>query len=349
MQTKRTAYGAPPIIRERIPTVLVDMRIQAYVINLDKDSERLNSVKPELAKFNLPFQKIIGVPGSALHRDEKQRLASTLCNAFCTPSMIGCAASHLKTWKTFLHESSGDVALICEDDIRVMQDARRQLHNALKEVPSTFDLLYAGCLQCHPTSSSWSAALFRILTAGKIGNEKSEILTQSIYVPQLALGTHCYLVSRRGAKKLIAIFEQNISYHVDVQINANFRDLEVYAMHPPVAHQTFATNSSNNVSQYPALLNSAIKNWTQGGIPGPYVMSAPGGQVFGCVVTNWLVALCFVSVLMGLCARKRSDVWYGMVVITLVVTIPDILSKSMKNHWHFPLLMWGSYAGIKNI
>ena len=314
------------------------MKIQGYLINLDRDSARLTEVQSELKKLSFPFQRIAGVLGTDLDPADRKRMTSAFCDLFCTPSMIGCAASHLKTWRLFLVNQDIDFALICEDDIRFTDDCQERLHTAMSALPASFDILYGGCLQCHPTESSWTARLFQKLSFDGVGRKDSVVLSPDLYIPRIALGLHCYLISKEGAQKLIALFDDYIAYHVDVQINASFDKLNILAIYPPIAYQKFELGDSSNVSSYPILLNKAIQNWNQGGISGPYVMSAPGGQVLGCVVTNWLVVLCFVATVLGLFSRRYSQIPNLLIgLLLLLIILPDVAAGSMKGHWHFPI------------
>src|SRR5690349_6059563 len=98
-------------------------RTAVYLINLDKDEARYKNVIPQLKKLGLPITRVPGVHGRDLTSNERASLTTSLCNAFCTPSMIGCAASHLKAWKLFLQSDQAAV-LICEDDIALVDDCR---------------------------------------------------------------------------------------------------------------------------------------------------------------------------------------------------------------------------------
>ncbi|KAJ3278267.1 hypothetical protein HK104_002510 [Borealophlyctis nickersoniae] len=217
--------GALPWLKAKLAdhhrtVIALLMIIGVYVINLDKDAERLRRVLPELKKLRLPVKRVPGVNGKSLDARELGKMSTWFCRNFCTPGMVGCAASHLKTWKAFL-ASDWDLAVVCEDDVRLAGDCRKRLEAVLVEVPEDFDLLYGGCLHCHPDGAeqSWSSFFFNVATAGKMYNAKHRVLSKNLYVPKVALGTHCYVVSRKGAKRLVELMDGRINYHVDVQMN----------------------------------------------------------------------------------------------------------------------------------
>lgn len=247
--------------------------------------------------------------------------------------MIGCAASHIRAWETLL-QSQADAALVCEDDILVSADAPRTLRTALRHVPPDFHILYGGCFHCHPDGKrTLFGSLFQLLTAGRVGLPRTEVVTDDLYVPHLAIGTHCYVVSRSGAIELLRRFKGNVQYHLDVQINLHFKDLKVFAIREPVAHQSHEL-SSNTVQSHPVLLNSIATHFKEGGVPGNHIMTAPAGQVGGCVLNNWLLFCVITSFFAPTMV---------VIVFALAVTVPDLYLRTFSGQWHFPVTMCFSH------
>ena len=94
-----------------------------YVINLDRDAERLESVRGNLAALGLSFERIPAVIGKELpdwrsyvdmetyawrNRQDEPR-----------PGEVGCYLSHLKAMETFLR-TDAPWCVILEDDVEVL-------------------------------------------------------------------------------------------------------------------------------------------------------------------------------------------------------------------------------------
>ena len=307
-----------------------------YVINLDKDSDRLANIRTELSKLQITFKRIPAVYGRTLTSAEKKGMTTGFCHNFCTPAMIGCAASHLKSWETFL-ESDEDSALICEDDVTFTENCQSRLQSAIKQLPRDFDLLFAGCMQCTPHKSKTSlVSKFLQLMTPNLGNTEIRWIGSNVYVPHVALGLHCYLISRAGARKLVSLLKNRINYHVDFQINQSFGRMNVYAMHPPIAYQPLASDVSHTVDAYPIIPNRLVRDMDQGGHSGSYVMSVPMLQVAGMQVNMWLVTFSILALSMSLIKdAKRSLTFLAMLVS--IITVPDFFKGTIKGHWHFPV------------
>ena len=89
--------------------------IDIYVINLEKDVDRLEKIT-EALKPN-QFTRIQGVYGKDLDVTQIDDVFYT--SQYLTPkSAIGCALSHRKALSHFLQHSNKDYVLILEDDFQ---------------------------------------------------------------------------------------------------------------------------------------------------------------------------------------------------------------------------------------
>jgi len=93
------------------------------------------------------------------------------------------------------------------------------------------------------------------------GSKRSD----SIIVPDGALGTHAYIITRQGAQALINAIEGEIFQHIDfcIQYFASNQTLKTYALSSRIAYQTSTdgTSQSSNVSnKHPCILNSLLSN-----------------------------------------------------------------------------------------
>jgi hypothetical protein len=73
------------------------------------------------------------------------------------------------------------------------------------------------------------------------GGRKPRRVTEHVYVPHRAFGTHAYALSKRGATKLLALAPV-ATLHVDAVI-WGIPSLNLYCVHPQLAHQVFADST----------------------------------------------------------------------------------------------------------
>jgi glycosyl transferase family 25 len=76
-----------------------------YVINLDRDTERMASIRDNLTRLGLGFERLPAVMGKDVPEWEKL--------------VVGCYLSHLKAMETFL-KTDAPWCVILEDDVEVL-------------------------------------------------------------------------------------------------------------------------------------------------------------------------------------------------------------------------------------
>jgi glycosyl transferase family 25 len=98
-----------------------------YVINLDRDAERLASIRANLGALGLGFERLPAVMGKDLPDWEKlvDLAAYAWRNRMDTPRAgeVGCYLSHLKAMETFL-QTDAPWCVILEDDVEVLPPLR---------------------------------------------------------------------------------------------------------------------------------------------------------------------------------------------------------------------------------
>ena len=94
-----------------------------YVINLDRDVERMASIRANLEALGLPFERLSAVMGKDVPEWEKLVDLSAYAwrNRLDTPRAgeVGCYLSHLKAMETFLR-TDAPWCVILEDDVEVL-------------------------------------------------------------------------------------------------------------------------------------------------------------------------------------------------------------------------------------
>ena len=103
-----------------------------YVINLDRDVERMASIRANLEALGLPFERLSAVMGKDVPEWEKlvDMSAYAWRNRLDTPRAgeVGCYLSHLKAMETFLR-TDAPWCVILEDDVEVLPACADVLHS----------------------------------------------------------------------------------------------------------------------------------------------------------------------------------------------------------------------------
>lgn len=273
---------------------------QVFVINLDRDKERLIEVGSEFKKINTKFERHAGV----IPTPEDRRLyASAICQKTCPNSVLGIYMAHRQLWEYVVKEKLPS-AVIFEDDVRFTSDIDEVLPKAFEELPANWDILYLGCISCYKPSILLSLADISSLTRGF--KEYSEHLV----VPPLTLGLHAYAITYEGAKKLLNLLP-NVTNHVDNMISMKLDNLEYYALRPIVAYQDEKyLILSNNTNNAPVILNTLLSYFRvqpsnpYDKLPLTYVFSVP---IITIPNTNLVVHVW--AVLIALFAIFVEDTW----------------------------------------
>jgi GR25 family glycosyltransferase involved in LPS biosynthesis len=154
-------------------------------------------------------------------------------------SFVGCALSHLALWRE-LAASDAPGFLIIEDDVTLCRGFGGQLVELCAELEArhpAFDLLLLGCFDWHPRpeddfeTSHRAAGLRRFEGARFIG------------------GTFAYVISRRGANRLLAIVERDgIQNGIDRFIHRKEAELELLVATPHVVWTSLVPPASGRDS-----------------------------------------------------------------------------------------------------
>jgi glycosyl transferase, family 25 len=232
-----------------------------YIINLDKDYNRWLKVKKMLDSRNIKnYIRIDGVNGKNISEYELENATTKYCNNFCTPSMIGCAMSHIKVWEKVIENDKN--SLVFEDDVILNENFIQLLTKFYQMVPKDYDIIYLGCtVGCNYNGdSNYMTNILKNIVNFK--GKQHKILNEHVYIPEYPFSTHAYIISVKGAKKLLNSIKNNINSHVDQQMVETFikEDLNVYAFEPQLVYQDKTTDNSNNTTSYPIILNKIFSN-----------------------------------------------------------------------------------------
>jgi len=218
---------------------------KVYVINLKKDTEKMENAKKEFENQHIVYERFDAVLGKEVKSDP--RITST-CNTYCADGIKGCALSHKTIWENALKNSYESVAIF-EDDVLFNNDFNTVLQLNYKDVPTDFDILYLGAsLDCGDKSTYNRFNEY-------INGIRNERLTDNLLKVNGCAGTYGYIVSKKGMQ---AIKDELVTMHIDMNIRewTAKHNLKVYAFHPVIVTQD-VTNSGLS-SSFPPVLNSLL-------------------------------------------------------------------------------------------
>jgi len=215
-----------------------------WVVNLDKSTDRWESCLRGLLDRGLTtVERFSATYGKELPRDELRRLSTWYARLFCTPGMIGCFISHMRAWQRVVDEDL-PAAVVLEDDARVFEGFNDRLAQLLEELPEDWDVCLLGAVGC--ISIDRQPLPSKLYAAACGGWRRSPGATRSVsehlYIPFKPAGTHAYMVSRRGAAKLLERLPR-ARYHVDLSA-WSLQDLNLYAAKEFLATQNFEEAST---------------------------------------------------------------------------------------------------------
>jgi glycosyl transferase, family 25 len=271
----------------------MDRVSKIYVINLAEDKQRWEQVLWHAKTLRRPISRIDAINGKNLQESELTAQTTKMCQYFCTRSMIGCFLSHKKAWQQHVNDGC-DYSIIFEDDVQLKENAKREIELGLWEVELVdpdWDILYLGNMGAADPERNYDI-ITRICI--NLVKRRTVMKGENIYIPEFGTGTHAYVISAKGAQKLLREFEK-ASYHVDLEIAKN-HNIRVYSLINQVAYQESDAGQSTQLhKKFPAIPNVFARNVQVGNSKLSFAMNTPVGQVFGIMVTGFTVMLLILA------------------------------------------------------
>ena len=218
-----------------------------HVINLDRDTERWELVVSELTtRGKVPRHKIHrlrAVYGKNLTADELRNNTTVVARHCSTPGTIGCYLSHRSFWDQ-VAEGSDPYQIALEDDVLVAEGFSDAVATVVREVdedcPETrggnWDVIFLGALgSVHPDGRYGLNTIASTMAGGLRTPQRIMAGAPRCHRPRRPLGAHAYVLSQRGARKLLDSCWR-VSGHVDV-VAWGLPSLDVVSVHPMLAYQ----------------------------------------------------------------------------------------------------------------
>ena len=189
--------------------------MKTYIINLPHRKDRLEKV----LSFNLPSPEVVeAVHYSQLSNEQKEFWNNKIVteeNFIDSDGAMGCFASHYTVWN-YISKREDEYALVVEDDVNFKYE------NKDIEFPKDFDILFLG--------GTYEGGYFNS------GTYKPEFAKKNAFT------TEAYIVSRKGAFKLLDLVENksSTSCNVDWYLhNLGKKNLiNYYGIYPLICYQS---------------------------------------------------------------------------------------------------------------
>ncbi len=299
-----------------------------FIVNLDRSTARMAEMARQCEQQGIPFARFPAVDGAKVPSGEMKRLVAPICRVGCTTSMVGCALSHMALWRTVVERGHART-LVMEDDAQLVPQFKQKLRRALADVPPDFDVLLLGCFFLCNKDRNYPTYLqtARAVLPGKRNDTRT---WGSIFVPEFFAGTHCYVVSLQGARKLLQLIPR-VTGHIDLSMN--HPSLRVYAASPDLAYQRDMSDSSIASFSFPKTLLPLLECVKDSkNVSLAYYACTPLGPGMG------ITAAVLLMVLAGLAAGPGSAPYLAGFLLVEVALGANVLA---------PLVAYGLGAGAR--
>jgi glycosyl transferase family 25 len=295
-----------------------------YIISLKEPIQKIEYLQSQ--GINITWIK--GINGKIINKKRIKKHFTKFYSDFGPLGSIGCALSHLKTWKLFI-KSKKDYCTIFEDDILLKKNFKKRFERALKYTPKDYDILYLGSFGGIPKSNFFTI-MFDFL---KMSNLENREINKYIYKPKVSLGAHAYVLSRKGAKKLVALLDKNIDNHIDycIQNLVSKKLITSYTVTPRLAYQTSTdtTNSLNVSNSHPLIITNILsKFYLDKMVKASYIATVSLIQIpLPLPLPNLYITPITLFFLIISCVLAFFEISLESIILSyIIISLPDIYS-----------------------
>lgn len=229
--------------------------IPTYILGLKEPTKKIKYLK----KFGINANWFVGVNPDNQTDEIFREYASPFYNLFAQKSVLRIGITHMQIWELAI-KNKNPYTMIFEDDVVLNKEFNKYLDICLNNVPDDFDILYLGAIAAYKNTFGRT---FLSLFNGILPSNYKDV-NDYIKIPHVAVGVHAYVISQKGAVKLLSLLKGKLgSIDFDINILHLNKKIKRYLVYPELAYQTstFNINKSNNIkSNFPILLNTLCKN-----------------------------------------------------------------------------------------
>jgi glycosyl transferase, family 25 len=311
---------------------------EVFVINIKHRTDRWKTVNQSFK--GLKLKRWNAIYGKHLTNQQIKEMTIPFCYFFCGYGMIGCWLSHYLLWEHIV-KNKLDRVLVLEDDAYPVKDFENKLIQGLSCIPPNYDLIFLGC---------GGSCLLPSILFGSCSNETiCQFDSFKIIKPGHPLGTHAYIISYQGAKKLFNVLkDQKITGHIDKFLSRHIysqENFKIYAFSPTIINAYSDANLSDNTSKDHPLLSLLLKK-----IQNPYIVDSYNTQLVCLRKISWNLtpfSLIFMilSFFLGLMLSVQSlKIYIGFIIFYYIIEI--IVSHMQINMiYELVLVIFATFIG----
>lgn len=202
---------------------------KTYVINMDKDVDRLNDFDHLMKSCQWDYTRISAVNGKEL--DKSNEWVSKYIKGKMTKSEMGCFLSHIMVWLEALKQDYQRIAVF-EDDTVTSSPG----HDILESINNFYQYL-----------SEHNIEEPDILYLGKCLSKcsKFEKIYSNVYKTDSLLCTHSYIITKKGMEKILLHSPFDKALDIVLKKLMKVKTISVATFHPSLFFQNVITASSN--------------------------------------------------------------------------------------------------------
>ena len=206
--------------------------LDIYVINLDKDVERLRWMQEQLRARQLEFTRIAAVDGAQIHA-EKHPFWANSRRSHLGVAETGCLLSHISAWRLLAAHADSDHGLVLEDDLHVSEDFGSLLGSMALD-PNEFCVHRLETFRANVTLTRRASYVARGRRAHKLETNHG--------------GAGAYILSKQTASRLLTYVDR-FRAAVDIELfdpkRRTIKDLRIYQWIPAPCVQDFLLGNSH--------------------------------------------------------------------------------------------------------
>ena len=234
----------------------VDEKLNIYVINLEYDTYRWETISESLDLIGIPYSKIEACDTTTYEKLSKYEhlindkelndIKNIKIKGYrdghnsLSPGSVGCYLSHIKVWNKIV-ENNNPYSIILEDDARFNENIDKQsVLNTVNNAPDDWDIIILG-----------SSGTDKVRDFDK-NKEQDYVKITSL------VGTYSYIITKKCAKYILNKMYP-IKKQIDYKIGALSSDVNIYCLMNNICkHVPFITNIHVPVKSGGEIIK---KNW----------------------------------------------------------------------------------------
>lgn len=172
--------------------------IMSYIINLDRNTERMEFMAQRFESLGLPYERFEAVNGKTITDENFQEFADARPRVSAvgkwTKSKMGCHMSHRSLWETIAH-SNDPYTAIFEDDV-IISDYMQILLTDDNWIPDECDIVKL-------ESPAFMSCLLSKIEVHTLTKRKLHRILPNDHKNAFPLGAAAYIVKREAAQKIM--------------------------------------------------------------------------------------------------------------------------------------------------